>query len=378
MAILLANYHKDKNYLFLPHEDRAYSYAEVVEEAKKYHTELVGVKIPNTEELARCDKFPIIVTLQQNKTKHSVVIYRISSQNVYYYDPCLGKRKEKLISFNEKWTKSAIIVTKSEKTSCPFIPPTFVAKKDKITLPILQILSGVSLMIGSYFIDKEFPIFIPIALFAGFVIFELLFRQNLINAMKRMDENFYTYEVKCDPHNYYALYQDVEQYRYQALSSYSSYIYSSLIIVFLTFILIMNSKYNALYVLIALFIALFDVMGYRPYFKAKNNEIVEQEENIKNAENGYEFQHYAREARERSYKLSLSKSVFSYLSIALLLMVIILVMAISNTVNVTYVVFYLCISIFLKDEFSKIFTFATTSEDFDSCKNKVMQNLKIE
>ena len=376
--MMLANYHHDRNYLFLPHEDRFYTFKEVIEEAKKYHTELIGVKISSTDELVKCDKFPIIVTMSNKTGKHSVLLYRINRRNVYYYDPCLGKVKESLTSFSEKWTKSAIIVAESEKTTCPFIPPSFVAKKDKITLPIFQILSGLSLIFGTYFIDKEFPIFIPIALFAGFVIFELLFRQNLINAMKRMDDNFYSYSVRCEKSEYFDLYQSIEKYRFLALSSYSSYIYSSLIVVFMTFILVMNSKYNALYILMAILIALFDVAIYQPYFKAKNNEIVEQEENIKNAEDEYGFQHFAREARERSYKLSLSKSAFSYLSIALLLMTIILVMALSSTVNITYVVFYLCICIFLKDEFSKIFTFATTSEDFDSCKNKVVQKLKIE
>ena len=376
MAMMLANYHHDRNYLFLPHEDRQFSYYDILKEAEKYHTTLLGVNIANVNELSKSRSFPIIVTIMKNRFRHSVLLYRVNKKFVYYYDPACGKKKESLSTFASKWTKRAIIVDMFDKTPCPVIPPRYVAKRDRITLPIFQLLSGISLLAATYFIDKDFPIYLSILLFSSFVIFELLFRQNLINAMRRMDENLYSYKVKCPQHLYFGLYKDIEEYRYLALSIYPNVIYSSLIICFMIFVMIINSKFNVIYILLSVLLAAIEVVYYQPYYKNKSEEIAEEERHVKNAQNEYEFNYYCKEAREKSYKIGIFKSIFSYVGIAVLLVAIIIVMALTSTVNVTYVVFYLCISLFLKGEFSKIFIYSTTSDDFDSKKNKVIQRLK--
>ena len=377
--MMLANYHHDKNYLFLPHEDKLYSFQDAIEEAKKYDTKLIGIKIRSLEELSHCNQFPIVVNLREkSRAPHSVLVTKINKRFVYYYDPAFGKKKEKWTYFAEKWTKQALIVEELTKVKCPFIPPTFVAQRDRFTLPILQLLSGLSLLSATYFIDKEFPIYLPIALFSGFVIFEMLFRQNLMGAMKRMDEILYTYSLVCPKEHYFTLYQDVEKLRYITFTKYQNVLYSCLVTTFLTFLLVINAKINAIYVLLSLLLALLEVIFIRPREKQKSEDIAKLEEEVKNAENEYQFNFFSKEARESSYKLGLSKSIFSYLNIAMMLMVIILVMAITDSVNITYVVFYLCASIFMKNEFTNIFMYSTTSEDFDSCKNKVVQSLKNE
>ena len=134
--------------------------------------------------------------------------------------------------------------------------------------------------------------------------------------------------------------------------------------------------FNVIYILLSVLLAAIEVVYYQPYYKNKSEEIAEEERHVKNAQNEYEFNFYCKEAREKSYKIGIFKSIFSYVGIAILLVAIIIVMALTSTVNVTYVVFYLCISLFLKGEFSKIFIYSTTSDDFDSKKNKVIQRLK--
>ena len=64
LAMMLANYHHDKNYLFLKHEDKEYSFKELIDEAAKYNMELKGVKITDPFELTNNDTFPIIVVIK--------------------------------------------------------------------------------------------------------------------------------------------------------------------------------------------------------------------------------------------------------------------------------------------------------------------------
>ena len=378
LAIMLSYYHKDKNYLYLKHIDRSYSFDELIKEGRKYGLTLLGVKINDEEELAKSKVFPFIATLydKERKVRHAVLVLRANSKSVTFFDSEFGKRKMNMSMFLEKWTKMALIAEKVVKTPCPTPAPHFVAKKDKITLPILQILSGASLFTAGIFVNKDAYIFLPIAFTALFVIFELLFRENMIGACKRMDENINRIGVKEEATDYFDLYQDIEKYRYNAFTNYINVIYVFLLELMFTFILVINSPLNIIYIFLAVLLALTDVFILRPFYKKKEIEIIEEENKIKEATDSYTYEFHSKEARDKSYKLAQYKMVMNYVSIGLLLISIILVMGISQVVDVTYIVFYLCASIFLKGEFSKIFAYGENQKEFHTCKARIINRLK--
>ena len=378
LSILLAHIHKDKNYLFLKHEDKAYSYAELIGFAKEYGLTLQGVKISNEVELINAKKLPFITSIvdREKKTKHAVLILRVNEKNITYFDPSLGKRKEKLEIFLAKWTKSALIVEEASKTPCPIAPPDFVAKKDKITLPIWQVLSGAFLLVAGLFTSKESYVFLPIMFSALFVIFELLFRENMIGACKRIDANIEQFEIEEREEGYFPLYQDIEKYRYHALSSLSNIVYIFLVELLLTFILVLNSPLNVIYVFLSILLSGVEVFLLKPRFYAKEIEIMESEEKVKNASNKYEFDFFSSEARNKAYKYGQVKMAMNYVSIGIMLISIILVMAISSVVDVTYVVFYLCASYLLKNEFKKIFTYPENQKELLTYKMRIINRLK--
>ncbi len=146
LKMMLANYHHDKNYLFLPCENKSYSFYDLVNIASEYNTTLLGIKIGSAEELIHSKKFPFIATLNRKKgTKHSVLVLRVTRKYVYYFDPAIGKRKVAIEMFLEDWTNKALVMDSFTKTKCPKDFTDFVSKRDKISLPILQIFSGLSL-----------------------------------------------------------------------------------------------------------------------------------------------------------------------------------------------------------------------------------------
>ena len=376
VLMILAHFHHDKNYLFISHEDRAYSYKELMVLSESFNLKLIGAKVTDTNEILKCRYFPVMVTLEvEEKVYHSVLLTKITKRKAYIYDPAVGKRVMTFSEFEEKWTKKMLMIDKGDITKIIDPAPDFIAKRDKFTLPLFQILSGLSLLIGTYFIDKNAYIFIPIALFSLFIVFELLFRDNLIKALRRMDDEINYYSLK-DGISYHDFFIDSEKYRLKALAFYPNVIYSILISAFITFILIMNDYINLIYIGVAFITAMIEGVIIEPFFNKKANEISKDEEEIKNVKDEEEFKEKSKAVREKAYHISLIKTVSNYLGIGLLLITSIVIMAMSQIVSVTYIFFYLCISVFLRSNFIKMFLYSNESEIKDTYRAKIINYIK--
>lgn len=379
LKMMLANYHKDRNYLYLPcNLNRSYSFQDLTVEASKYNMTLLGVKIDNAEELIKCKQFPLIVTLQKKNVRHSVLVVRANAKYVYVYDPDLGKRKIQTEIFLSEWTSRALIVKEFTPTKCPRKFGDFVMKKDKIILPVLQILSGASLLIGTYFLSDQGRYYIPIIFFSLFAILEIIFRWSLVNAMRNMDELINSHEFNVNKEEYPELYKCIEKYRQVSLSLLPNFIYACLISIFVTIILVINGPVNAIYVFLPMALAFIEVFLYKPYFKSKSIEVMEKENELNEVETSYQFKMKSGEAHSIAYQLGLNRGVFSYLEIVVLLLTIVVTMTITNTFNITYVVFYLCISFFLKQNFCRLFEFSSQYDECVVAKAKIINSIKEE
>ncbi len=350
--------------------------------AKEYHMEMNGIRVSNAKELEQGNVFPVLITLKRKENlRHAVILLKMSRKYAHIYDPEVGKRKLPLEEFYEKWDYKALIVEKKVdyvKHSCEKAAKDFINKKDKITLPIWQLISGISLLLGMYFINNKSYFYIPIIFFTLFVVSEILFRKNLIMAMRRMDDNIFSYHLRAQKEEFPRFYEIVEKYRYIALSTIPNFINSTLIAMAITAILIMNSVYNVVYVALALVLAILHVYIYTPYFNKKSVEIGEVESELENLENEFQFRFVVSKAHDAAYQLGLSQNVITYIEIAALLMTSITLMSMSGVVNIVYVVFYLCISTYLKDTFKRLLECSSQSEHFDNQLAKVLHYVDLE
>ena len=377
LNMMLANYHHDKNYLFLKHEDQQYSFKELVDTAKEHNLSLIGVKIKDPYDLTTYEHFPIIAVLQlDNGAHHSVYLVKATSKKVTYYDPAIGKVTESFVNFVSKWTKSALIIENGVKTTCDIKPDSFVAKRDKITLPIFQILSGASFLFATYFIDRDVSMLFPIIAFVLFFVFELLFRDNLIRAMRRMDNNIERYEIDIPKEKYHDLFVATEKYRIRALTRAPDIINACLISMFLVFILLINDINNYVYVLLTMFLTIIECFILNPFLKKKSVEVDEQERSLLKVDNANEYQILSRATRESAYKVAMYQTVFNYVSIGIMLFASIIIMAMANVVNLTYVVFYLCVCLFLRMNIKKVFSFDEITQEKDKELAKIICFLK--
>ena len=381
LKMMLANYHHDKNYLFLPlpnEKSATYNFQELTSLGKKYNLTLQGVRINDVQELFSCKEFPLIASLRRPKgARHSVLLLGANEKYVKMFDPEVGKRKVRTEIFVSEWTGLALKIVEGTKTKCPLIFPSFISRRDKIILPILQLFSGAGLLAGTYFISENQKFYLPIIFFSVFLIFEILFRSNLVSAMKRMDENIFEFGFREQDRDYREIYETIERYRQISLSIVPNVIYSSLLAIFITAIMVINGPINVVYIVLPLALAAIKVFLYKPHFKSQNIDIAEKEKEIEEVEDDFQFKTKSSDVHSLAYEVGLNHNVYTYLEVASLLLTIILTMTISRNINITYVIFYLCISVYLKNTFEKIFDFSSQSEEFDIVRNKLFNSLEF-
>ena len=147
---------------------------------------------------------------------------------------------------------------------------------------------------------------------------------------------------------------------------------------FLVFILLINDRNNYVYVLLVIFLTVIECFILNPFLKKKSVKVDRQEQNLLKVENANEYQLLSRNTRESAYKVAMYQTVFNYVSIGIMLFASIIIMAMSNVVNLTYVVFYLCVCLFLKMNIKKVFSFDEISQEKDKELAKIICFLKRE
>ena len=120
---------------------------------------------------------------KRGDTRHSVLVLKANTRYVMIFDPKVGKRKMNTELFFKEWTQRALIFDDMTPMKCPEVYGDFIDKKDKIFLPVLQLLSGISLLLGTYFVSETSIFYLPIIFLALFIIFEVIYRFRLVGAM---------------------------------------------------------------------------------------------------------------------------------------------------------------------------------------------------
>ena len=308
-----------------------------------------------------------------------MLVLKANRKYITIFDPLCGRRKIPTEIFMSEWTKRALIPPSEKvKKKCETIYPDFINKRDKIILPILQVISGVSLLVGTYFINSSVKFYLPVIFFTLFIVFELLFRFELVNAMKRMDEEIFAFGFRGQNKNYMDIYKTIEKYRYHALTSTPSFLGSIMIATFISIILVMNSTINIVYIVLSASLAVINVFLYQPFFQNKSLEVADKESEINEVQSDYQFKMKSDEAHTLAYALGLNKNIYFYIEIAVLLLTIILAMTITKVINITYILFYLCISVFLHQTFVKMLEYGSKSEEFDHVKAKLINSIHFE
>lgn len=355
VKILLANIHNDSNYLYLPEQKgSAYSFYDLKELANTYHLNLVGYKVSDDVLELKQLKTPFIASICNETSNHSILIYKVTKRRIYFIDPNYGKDKMSINDLFSKWDNNILEIYNYEKNRCPYKKIKSLSNTNKVTLSLIQLLAGLSFITAIFFMDKEVIIAIPISFFIMYGLIEIIKKCYLISIMKRMDDryiNAYEPTISKDYWNYYLAYNEMKKY---SLTFSSRIIISTLSVAFLIAVTLINGLYNLFYIITPIIISLIQTFISEPLLKKLNRECLIVEETIKNSNSG-DYKKKVSLANQIAYKMTNISDITNYISTALILISIILIMIVTNNVSLTVGVFYLFIGIFIKENLISIF-----------------------
>ncbi len=365
LKMLLANVQKDRNYLFLPQEENhgPYSFAELIDIAKEHGVTLTGYVIEEKSQVTEVKKFPFIAhLLTKNGGHHAVLVYRIKFGRVFYLDPRLGKLDVSIKKFLTIWDGQCLLMENMEYQSCPYREAKPLSIGQTIIICLLEALVGLFAIAGVYFINDNAYVFIPIILFSLAVIFEIIVKAYSISLMKRVDSYFYG-QLENKNRSYYATMQRFERYKKSLLANPLQFILTLIVSMGLMFVVLHNDIKNFLLIAAPFLASVIEAYFYRPYIKSGLIDIEEGERALDSSQDDDEFRDRIEQLHKKSYRLGLLEMSKQYVGLALFIAMSVLLLALNQTPNFPYAVFYVCIEIAIYITFAKMFSYPEKEDE---------------
>lgn len=360
LKMLLASLNHDRRYLTLPCDENHgfYSFKELSEVASKNGVYLTGFKVIDKNEILRHDSFPVIARLNLGNEKyHAVIVKRINKRYAHIVDPHIGKYKMPYQEFKELWDGTGLFVHSYEKKKSQneIIEP--ISKKEKWLTVLLQFLSGISIIVGIYFINPEGNFWIPlVCLFLG-ITFEVLLRYYLYKLMYKLDTYFEDRINEISPKYYFSYYERCQQFKSNYLTNNLNVIYSILVSMFVIFISIFNNVLNFPLVIASIGVSVLEVILFKNKEKEELVRLSDEEEMLKDEKDKESVLKKVKLLQTKAYKFSQQKLLKKYLGTILFLLVAIFVQIINKSFTLLNVIFALCIEIFLYQNLLPIFEY---------------------
>ena len=352
LKMLIAHLYENQNALFIPQDETkgAYSLKVLTDLALTYGIILSGVEMLEKDEIKEA-RFPFIALLQKNEQVfHYVLVTKVKFGSVYYLDPDEGECSLSKKSFFKIWTGTALVVESFEKKELSFNVALPTNKDKGIITMIFQLFTAVFLALGIYFIDQTTKIYIPVIFLSSAVLSEIILRVLLIKRMEKLDDAYINH-VQVERKSFYSFYERYEDFKKQTITSKMNFIFSLIIIMFMTIVVLLNNIYNAFIVLMPLFLALIDVKYTQPALEEKKKAIGRLERELTLSKNVDMSRTTLGEIHSLTYQYARRFLARKYILLLISLIVSLLTTVFNETFSLPYVVFYFAITYMLLEQY---------------------------
>ena len=348
LKILMANVHKNKDYLYYPQDidDHSYSLAELIKIARDEKITLKAYRFIKKSEIKNEKIFPILTVCKANQKLHMVVLYKIRKNNFYIFDPIKGKIKLKERDFYEIWTGEALINLGVEKNK-------YHAKKNNIKetafilgSSIVQVISFAALATGLYFINDKISFIIPILLFLAYFLFELLYKQVSIIGMKFFDKKVYK-NLESTQRMPNKFFEDISFYKTLFFSTPIQLVSIGLSIVLFVILLGLNSYLNLINIGLVVVINLFMNFGLKMYQERRKNDSYLGFLSIDYSEN--QNIRKLKVLNDVTYKSIDALNLKNYVILFLIITLCLFYASLTNNVSINFVLFHVFSYFFLNE-----------------------------
>ena len=376
LKMLLANLYHDRNYLYLPQNERhgRYSYDDLQRIGFKYGLNLEGFKAIDKEVLTRVDRLPFIATIDiGGHSAHAVLVYRVTKLRVRYLDPRSGKRSCSFKSFLKMWDGTMLVPGTHETQACPYQEKNVLKSSERICFTLLQICTGIPALLGVYFIGVDVYVFIPIILFSLAAVFELFTKAYSLSLMKKIDTYFFE-NVHIKNKQYKQTLYRFERYKKSLLASPLSFLLSLVICFSLILIILQNDVKNYILIVTSFIASVVEALLYRPLIKKEVHRIAYLEDDLDSSKDDEMYKSQVARIHQKAYRIGLIEISKNCIGISLFIAIAIVLMAGKSIVSFPHVVFYFALQMALYHSFNKIvvypdeFTaFRKAKVEFNNC-----------
>lgn len=381
LKMLMAFYSKNKEYLYLKQDlDRDnYSLWDVIQIAKKHGIEIQGVKITDMTRKFTLDYQPFLALFKEKggDATHLVFVRKIKKNKMLIYDPKRGKYWLKLDKFYEKFAGIYLRVISYDPVFYKSEDVKFIKKTGMIIGNVIKTLSSALLMVGFYFVKEDSFFSLPLAFVAGFVILSIVANIIIKKSAFNFDKSISTRVYSSENQNFLTKYQDILKYKTMIFSTPSILITNLLLVVFFVVITCLNDIKNVAFFGILFLIGILDFFIFKKIKTNYSNKIEVLEEKV--SQHGiseqdfvYNFKHLSNLTNKFGTIFLLRKYIIGFFIFTLTFVL----MAISKTISLNYLIFNFLIYDIVYQYFEKIISYGENNEEYKLLKAKFVSLLK--
>lgn len=348
LKILMANVHRNKDYLYYPQDidDHPYSLAELIKIARDEKITLKAYRFIKKSEIKNDKNFPILTVCKANQKLHMVVLYKIKKNNFYIFDPIKGKIKIKENEFYEIWTGETLINLGVEKNKYHAKKINIKEKVFILGSSIVQVISFACLAIGLYFINDKISFIIPILLFLVYFLFELLYKQVSIIGMKFFDKKIYK-NLESTQRMPNKFFEDISFYKTLFFSTPIQLISIGLSIILFVILLGLNSFLNLINIGLVVVINLFMNFGLKIYQERNKRDSYLEFLSVDYSEN--QNVRKLKVLNDVTYKSIDALNLKNYVTLFLIITLCLFYASLTDNVSINFVLFHVFSYFFLNE-----------------------------
>lgn len=366
LKMLLAIVHKDEGYLFL-HEDEnhgQYSYQDLIGVAQRYDVTLLGAKVEFKDDLRHFDKFPMILTVATpNETTHALLVSQKRGNRVKVHDPAKGVYWLKIDRLISLWDGTLLAV--NNYVQHPYLNQSITVQDKKwcAISAFFQIVTAGCIAAATFFIKPEANFVFPIIFMALALISEISLRFILLKRMQRYDRYIRRFLPYVQRGDYYEFYVRAQQYKKTSLGMSVNFVFSTLIVLLIIVISLINSINYVVLIIAALLSAYLGTFSFDPLKNEIEKEVSNEEMELKTSNDVNEVEMKVKSMEVKGYRYAYLEFAKKAVVGVIMLLASIAVALVERSFTLTNVIFFLCLTILLYQSISPIFGYDKRLEE---------------
>lgn len=359
VKMLLSIYYHNKDYLYypLPNIESQSSLKELISFAKKEGMTLSASRVVEKEEILKFKtKKAFLVPIKKENNLHMILIRKVFRQKILIYDPSIGIYFLNKKEFLKLWNGEILEVSKIGRSSFHTKKIKIIPKYKLITTLFFQIISFTCLVLAMLFVDKSFNFLIPLFLFLGYIIFEILYQKTIISSLKFFDKQILTNDFIYKRINFQKYFEPMNRFKYSIISYPIQIISSLLILSFGIFVLAINNLGNLLILCITFILQTSFFLFEKLFFRRKLDYLETIEKKLTNYSNesAEEFKINMEKLNDETYKCVSYYNFKKYFLIFITIILCLIYQGFSGEISLNFMLFHFFIYIYLQENFEKI------------------------